>query len=120
MELDAPDRMLAMTYRVDFAGIVLGHGGYQQRVRQAFWLGNQRVVPHHLERGLETREEIRTVVEDARRLTVHDPAGPNDPPAVRFDDSLMPEAHAEDGYGRTQLPDEWDRDTGFGWRAWSG
>ena len=82
-------------------------------VRQAFRFSDEGMVAHHLERRFESLEKACPVVQDTRRLSMHDPARPYDTTTVRLHDRLVSETHAQDGYSGAPTPDEWYRDAGF-------
>src|SRR3954469_16419957 len=120
MELHTPDRMLSMAHGVDLRRVVPGARDDLQLARQRVSLDHQRMIPHHLERARHIAEDSLPIVRDTRRLAVHQIARTDDLASIRLADRLMSETNAEYRNRASPLPDCFDADARFGWRARAG
>src|SRR5207237_9054891 len=93
MELDALDRMLAMTHRHDEA--VLGPGRDLERCRKTVAGDDEGVISGGGERIRQAAEDATAGVVHRDDLAVHHLGSPYDGPAVREPDHLVPQAHAD-------------------------
>src|ERR1043165_1721685 len=115
MELHPLDRQAAMAQPHDLA--VLGFGGDGEALRQRCALDDQRVITRSHETNRYFFEDPFSVVTDARRLAVHDPAGADHLSAERLADRLVAEADAENR--RTDRGDGFQADARLVRRAWA-
>src|SRR5437660_11270895 len=96
---------------------VVGGGRDGEHRRHAVAGDGERVVAGRLERVRQSGEDAAAVVLDAGRLAVHRPPRPHDGGAVGGADTLMAQAHAEDGRRSPEAAHHIRRDSGLAGRA---
>lgn len=120
MKLHAGDRRGRMREGHDLS-VILGGRDDAQRRRKGRSFGRKRMIARGGEALRRSGEKSFAVMDDAARLAVHLPAGPDDAAAKGFGDRLQAEADAEDRRsGLRGEPDEINANSGVFRGAWPG
>ncbi len=113
VELDAVQRMGAVAEGHDRVVLLRRGRHLQVLVGEGVRVDDEGVVPGCVKRRVDVFKERGALVEDRARLAVHQLVGLGDGPAVDLPDGLVPEADAQDGGRRAELPDDRLRDAGL-------